>query len=336
MATIAVTGPTGTLGHGLIPLLEAEVRVERVVGIARRPFDPARQGWFKLAYTRGDVRDPDALAEAFAGADAVAHLAFAIYGNAAHETLRAINVDGTMNAFEAAARAGVGRFVYASSVAAYGFFEDNPIGITEEWPARGSERLFYSREKAEIERRLLRAAAAHPETELTLFRPTIVLGPHAAGAGEDAIPAALRPLARGLGGLLGALPLPLPAAPPPQPLQFVHEDDVGQAFLLALLGDGPPGVYNLTGDGTLSGAAVWRELGLLPLPVPAPLTRAAAAALMRVPGKPAALEWAEAATHPIVVDATRAKERLGWRPAYTSLEALRATLRHAASQRPSR
>jgi nucleoside-diphosphate-sugar epimerase len=330
MATIAVTGPTGTFGYGLIPLLEADVRVERVVGIARRPFDPTHHGWFKLVYSRGDVRDPDALADAFAGADAVAHLAFAIYGNASHETLRAINVEGTMNAFEAAARAGVRRFVYASSVAAYGFHADNPIGITEDWPTRGSERLFYSREKAEIERRLLQAAVEHPALELTLFRPTIVLGPHAAGAGGDAVPAPLRPIVRGLAGLLGHLPPVLPAVAPPQPMQFVHEDDVGQAFLRALLGDGPPGIYNLTGDGTLSGAEVWRELGLLPLPVPAPLTRAGAEAVMRVPGKPAALEWAEAATHPLVVDATRAKERLGWRPAHTSVQALRATLGRGA------
>jgi nucleoside-diphosphate-sugar epimerase len=50
-----------------------------------------------------------------------------------------------------------------------------------------------------------------------------------------------------------------------------------------------------------------------------------------VPGKPAAFEWAEAATHPLVVDATRAKERLGWRPTYTSLEALRDTLPSSVS-----
>jgi nucleoside-diphosphate-sugar epimerase len=333
MATIAVTGPTGTFGHSLIPLLEADVRVERIVGIARRPFDPAHHGWFKLVYTRGDVRDPDALAEGFAGAEAVAHLASAIYGNASHATLRAINVEGTMNAFHAAARAGVRRFVCASSVAAYGFHADNPVGMTEDWPARGSERLFYSGEKAEIERLLLRAAAEHPDIEVTLFRPTIVLGPHAVGAGEDAIPGPLRLLARGFAGLLGTFPVPLPAVPPPQPLQFAHEADVGQALHLALLGDGPPGIYNLTGDGTLTGQEVWREAALLPLPVPGRVTRAVAEAVMRVPGKPAAFEWAEAATRPLVVDATRAKQRLGWRPAYTSLEALRDTLLFPPSER---
>src|SRR4051794_41618449 len=116
-----------------------------------------------MEYRRGDVRDRAALAEAFAGADAVAHLAFAIYGNASRETLEAINIDGTMNAFGAAADAGVRRFVYASSVAAYGFHSHNPIGITQEGPPRGSKRPFFSPEKAAIERRLHGAAAPHPQ-----------------------------------------------------------------------------------------------------------------------------------------------------------------------------
>jgi nucleoside-diphosphate-sugar epimerase len=279
-----------------------------------------------MTYRRGDVRDRDTLVEAFAGADAVAHLAFNIYGNASRETLRAINVDGTMNAFHAAVEAGVERFVYASSVAAYGFHPDNPLGITEDWPTRGSQHLFYSKEKAEIEHLLRAAAGEHPEMELFLFRPTIVLGTHAVGAGEEIVPGPLRPLARGMAGLFGRLPVPLPAVPSPQPLQFVHETDVGEAFVLALLGDGPPGAYNLTGDGVLDGAEVWREIGLSPLPFPGAVTRAAAAVALRVPGKPAAFDWAEAALHPLVVDATKAKRELGWRPRYTSMDALRDTV----------
>ena len=67
--TVAVTGPTGTFGSGLLPLLEAEPRVGAIVGVARRPFDPASHGWHKMTYRRGDVRDQDALEAAFAGAD---------------------------------------------------------------------------------------------------------------------------------------------------------------------------------------------------------------------------------------------------------------------------
>ena len=50
MTTVAITGVTGNFGHGLIPLLEADPRVRRVIGIGRRPFDPADRGWTKVTY----------------------------------------------------------------------------------------------------------------------------------------------------------------------------------------------------------------------------------------------------------------------------------------------
>ena len=104
--TVAITGPTGTFGFGLVPLLQADVRIERIVGIARRPFDPAAHGWTKMEYRRGDVREPTALEAAFAGADVVVHLAFLITGTASRETIRAINVEGTLNAFRPRRRPG--------------------------------------------------------------------------------------------------------------------------------------------------------------------------------------------------------------------------------------
>ena len=76
--TVAVTGPTGTFGFGLMPLLQTDDRIARVVGIARRPFDPAAYGWTKMEYRRGDGRDPGALQDAFGHADVVVHLAFSV------------------------------------------------------------------------------------------------------------------------------------------------------------------------------------------------------------------------------------------------------------------
>ena len=329
--TVAVTGPTGTVGFGLVPLLEADDRVARVVGVARRAFDPAEHGWSKLRYRTGDVRDPASLERAFVGADVVVHLAFSITGAASDATIRAINVDGTLNAFRAAAGAGAGRFVYASSVAAYGFHRDNPVGMTEEWPVRPAARLFYAREKAELERLLAVEAAAHPEIALYLLRPPIVLGPHAIGA-KDVLPEVLMPLARAAARAVGRLPVPLPLLVPSLPLQFVHEDDVASALLCCVLGEGPPGAYNLAGDGIVDARQVARELGLAPIPFPSSIARAlarAAAALPVPPGAPPMTGWAEALAHPLIVDSSKAKAELGWRPRYSGLEALRATLHPA-------
>ena len=258
--TVAVTGPTGTFGFGLMPLLQADDRIARIVGIARRPFDPAEHGWSKMEYRRGDVRDAAALEAAFGGADVVIHLAFLITGTASRDTTRQINVQGTLNAFRAAAAAGARRFVYSSSVAAYGFHRDNPVGMTEDWPVRPAARLFYAQEKAELEHLLHAEAAAHPEIDLYLLRPPIVLGPHTLGA-KGLLPGPLAPLGRYLAGRVGRLPLPLPALVPALPLQLIHEDDVGQALLLCTVGAGPPGAYNIAGDGVLTTADVARELG---------------------------------------------------------------------------
>jgi nucleoside-diphosphate-sugar epimerase len=326
--TVAVTGPTGTFGFGLLPLLQADDGIGRIVGIARRPFDPSAHGWSRMSYRQGDVRDPAALEGAFRGADVVVHLAFMITGTAPRATIRAINVDGTLNAFRAAAAAGVERFVYASSVAAYGFHPDNPIGMTEDWPVRPAAHLFYAQEKAEIERLLSDEADKHPGLGLYRLRPPIVLGPHAVGA-KDLLPGPLAPLGRRLAGGFGRLPVPLPAFAPDLPVQFIHEDDVGRALQLCIAA-GPPGAYNIAGDGVLTGLDIARELGLLALPMPGRLVQAGARAVAVLPFAPPVAEWAEAASHPAIMDTAKAKRELGWAPRYTGLEALRETLRARA------
>jgi nucleoside-diphosphate-sugar epimerase len=326
--SVAVTGPTGTFGFGLMPLLEGSRRVARIVGIARRPFDPSEHGWSKLEYRRGDVRDPDALREAFTGCDVVVHLAFMITGNASAETIRAINVEGTLNAFRAARDTGAERFVYASSVAAYGFHADNPVGMKEDWPTRPAAHLFYAREKAELEQLLQDEAKTSPKPALYLVRPPIVLGPHALGA-KGAIPEPVASAGRRTLDLLNRLPIPIPVLVPNVRLQFIHEQDVGQALLRCVLGGGPPGAYNIAGEGVLSGADVARELGLAPVPIPARAVHAAArivSSLPTPPFAPPATDWVEAISHPAIMDTTKAKRELGWRPKYSALEALRATL----------
>jgi nucleoside-diphosphate-sugar epimerase len=214
--------------------------------------------------------------------------------------------------------------VYASSVAAYGFHGDNPVGLTEDWPARPAAHLFYAQEKAQIERLLEQEATGRLGLGVFVLRPPIVLGPDAVGA-KNVIPGPLAPLVRLLVGVAGRIPVPV--VTPPVSVQFIHEDDVGQALLLCIVGAGAPGVYNITGDGVLSGAEVLRELGLTPIPAPARLLRAAARGVAGLPFAPPFAGWAEALSHPAIMDASKAKQELGWRPRYSSLEALRATFK---------
>lgn len=318
--TVAVTGPTGTFGLSLVPLLERDERVGRVVGIARRPFDPLERGWTTMTYRRGDVRDLDALRAAFDGVDVVVHLAFQIIGGG---TSHATNVEGTLNAFRAAADAGARRFVYASSVAAYGFHADNPVSIGEDWATRPAGRLVYAQEKAGLEGLLQREASAHPGLSLYLLRPPIVLGPDAVG-GKVAVPRLLSDLTRGAARAMRHVPR-LPVAVPDLPLQLIHQDDVAEALLLCVVGAGDPGAYNIAADDVVSSVDIARELGLRVLPVPGAPVAAAARAVARLPFLPTAAQWVETLGHPVIMDTTKARTRLGWTPRYTAIEAVRST-----------
>jgi nucleoside-diphosphate-sugar epimerase len=200
--------------------------------------------------------------------------------------------------------------------------------MREDWPVRPADRLFYAREKAELEEVLSRGARADQGPELYIIRPPIVLGPHAAGA-KEFLPRPLERAGRGLLGAAGRLRLPVPA--PNAQVQFIHEDDVGQALVKCVLGAGPPGAYNIAADGVLDGTDLVRELGFTPAPMPASALHAAARAactLPRVPLLPPAADWVEALCHPAIMDTTKARAELGWRPKYSALEALRDTLNH--------
>ena len=131
--TVAVTGPTGDVGRAAIRALEARPEIERIVGMARRPFDPAEHGWRRTEYRRGDILDPDSVVDLVAGADVVIHLAFIIFGD--HEEAHRVNLEGSRNVFEATATAAATRLVYTSSVAAYGFDQGDRGWLTEDMEA---------------------------------------------------------------------------------------------------------------------------------------------------------------------------------------------------------
>src|SRR5215208_5749723 len=139
--------------------------------MARRPFDPAELGWGKTEYRQGDILDREAVDALVADADVVVHLAFIVVR--ASEDSYEINIEGSRNVFEAAVDAGVARLVYTSSVAAYGYQDEVDGPLTEDVPARGTERHAYSHQKAEVERLLWETVAA-ADVKTYVFRPCVV------------------------------------------------------------------------------------------------------------------------------------------------------------------
>jgi len=322
---VAVTGPTGEIGQSVVAALERSREVARVHGMARRAFDPRAQGWRKVSYRRGDVLDERAVAGLVEGADVVIHLAFIIMGSASES--RKVNLDGSRTVFQAAAAAGVKRLVYASSVAAYGFHRDNPQPLNEDAPARGTDSHYYSAQKAEVEQ-LLRRTLDGSATEAYVFRPCIVAGPLAPLL-IDSLP--YTQISERLPGpvlsLLEGVPILKPVLPDPGvPFQLVHHDDVASAMRAAALGRGQPGVYNLAGPGQLTVRTLAEELGWYSIPVPELAVDAVAEIVARLGFLPAQVQWISAFREPVIMDTSKARRELRWRPKHDALQTLRETI----------
>lgn len=323
--TVAVTGPTGEIGRSLIDELERSEAVGGVRGMARSAFNPAAAGWTKATYQRGDILDRGHLAELFDGVDVAVHLAFAIFGD--REETRRINLEGSRNVFEAAARAGVKRLVYASSVAAYGFHPHNPQPLTEETPVLGSPDFYYSAQKAELEEALDEILAGS-ELAAYVFRPCIVAGPRATMLIEQTVGAARLgdPAPRLRRHVIERIPLLRPILPDAGvPIQLVHHDDVAAALAAAVEGRGAPGAYNLAGAGEIRIADIARALGWRSVRVPRPALGAGTAIAGRLSFIDPQLEWATALTTPVIMDTAKARRELGWQPRFDAAETLLQT-----------
>ena len=239
--TVAVTGPTGDIGRAFLRALEGAADVERVLGMARRPFDPGELGLRKTQYRQGDILDRAALDTLFAEADVVVHLAFLIIGGPRGDPPRQprglaqrLRRRGRRPARDAPR--------LHSSVAAYGFHADNPSPLTEEVPPRGTDAHYYSAQKAELEGALADALEGS-DVESYVFRPCIVAGRDALLLIEN-LPyvTATEKLPAALKRVFDTMPVMRPLLPDPGvPFQLVHADDVAAALVLATEGHGQPG-----------------------------------------------------------------------------------------------
>jgi UDP-glucose 4-epimerase len=318
--TVAVTGATGEIGRPFVRALELTPEVGRVLAMARRPFDPGELGWHKTEYRQGDTLDRAAVDELVADVDVVVHLAFIVVK--ATGSSYEINIEGSRNVFEATVAASVPRLVYTSSLAAYGY-HGHAGPLTEDMPTRGTERHAYSYQKAEVER-VLHEALAGSATDAYVFRPCIVAGPEAPALLdqlpylrlEHKLPAvALR--------ALGVVPGLKPVLPDHGvTFQLVHHDDVAAALVAGVLGRGNAGVYNLAGAGEVRWSDVAEELDWYAVRIPNRAIDVSANVVGRIPLLGVEAGWLEALRVPMLMDCTRARQQLGWQPAYDGRQTL--------------
>ncbi|PKH40440.1 Nucleoside-diphosphate-sugar epimerase [Nocardioides alpinus] len=316
---IAVTGASGNVGSALLRRL-AERGGHDVVGVVRRrplEVDPfAAVEWHTVDLSRG--RDEPALVAAFAGADAVVHLAWGFQPTHREDYLAELGVGGTRRVIEAALAAGVPHLVHMSSVGAYSPKQDD-VPVDESWPTHGVPTSMYSRHKAEAERLLDRLESDGAGPVITRLRPGIV-GQSSAGS------ALLRY------GLPGIVPRSLLSHVPVLPLDrglaipMVHADDLAEATVLALESVAP-GAFNVAAAPTVTADDIARALDARMVHVPAAAVRAAVSMSWHARLQPLDAGWIDLAYAVPLMDTSRATSELGWSAAKDATQVLTETVR---------
>ena len=306
---IVVTGATGNVGTSVLRALAQDERVEEIVGVARRLPEWANP---RTRWVSADVERDD-LASTFKGADAVIHLAWLIQPSRDEAELARVNVHGSRKVFETAARAGVPRLVYASSI---GVYSPGPKdrAVDESWPRDGIPSSFYARHKAETERIL---DSLEDELRIVRLRPALIFKREAAAEIRRLFAGPLLPTPLLRPGLIPLLPVTDRLV-----LQAVHSLDAGEAYRLAALDPNARGAYNVAADPVLDSQTLARTLRARPVKVPASVLRALADASWRAHLQPTPPGWLDMGLAVPVMDSRRARTELGWTPRYSSTEAL--------------
>lgn len=211
---IALTGASGYTGSRLLATLRARGDEVRVLVRPAKVGEPAVA--MASAVVPGDLADEGAIRSLVEGVDAVLHVA-AVYRTAGHKDAyyREVNVLGTQRLLEAAAAAGVRRFVHTSTVGVHGHVRHPPADETA--PIAPGD--IYQATKAEGEALALRY---HRErgVPVAVVRPGAIYGP-----GDTRLLKVFRAVARGRYAVVGS------------GRTFYHPvfiDDLVQGFLLAL------------------------------------------------------------------------------------------------------
>lgn len=303
---VALTGAGGFLGANLIGLLEEDPRIARIVAIDVKPPTTAQRKtrYYDVDFTAGVAEARLAEILSAEQADTLVHLAF--MSSPTHATAHAHELEsvGTRHVLVAARHANIRKVVSWSQTLLYGANPSNPNYLTEKHPLRAPTNETWFADKIEAETELARFAASTGAL-VTILRTAPILGPTSRSYLTRWLARRLVPTAMGFDPLV----------------QFLHEVDAIAAFKLAIDRD-HPGTFNIVGDGVLPLSTVIKLAGRLALPVPHPLASTVGAAtwlLQLVDAPPSFMHYLRFLC---VADGAKARDVLGFRPAYTTREAV--------------
>lgn len=305
---VFITGAGGYLGSVLATQLASMPDIDSITGIVNNtmPRSPLPD---KVNLVKMDIRSPE-IADAMSGHDFVIHSAFIVQWSAKMPAAVRddINFNGTRNVAQAAIKNKVRGFIHASSISAYDFIQaQGKENLSEECPlGKGDSPMYYLNSKA-IAEKILSEVISPSGISLTFFRMSYIIGP----CNYATVPA-FRKNAVLFPGLN-------PRA------QFVHENDVAQAFAQAIRVN-MPGAFNVVTDDFIRYSDVYRIIGVKPITIPFWLARRVTYIRWRYFGSPTHPSWVQSALADFSFSNAKLKAT-GWIPHYNSIEAIRTALR---------
>ncbi len=301
MKTYCITGISGYIGHLLAARLALDPEA-RVIGIdVKTP-----ESLDNVVFHEIDIRDP-AMAEILKSeaVDTFIHLAFYTHPEGDPREAFSVNIEGTENILGAVEAAGVGKFVLASSAAAYGSHSDNPVPMREEEPLRPNDYFYYSWHKAEQERLVGDALGRRSDIKTVILRPCVLIGPHINNPTGDSLRKKILIYTKG-------------EAPP---VQLIDEDDAVEAFYLAATGD-REGIFNVAGEGTLTYPELAKIMNKRIILIPFGFLARLATFAKWLGLSPVSATTLRFIQNPIVVDGSRFQKHFGFKPKHDQQQIL--------------
>lgn len=170
---ILLTGATGFIGRALVSVLDNN---------ALRCFGRSKPKQPNVEYVYGSIDQISDYASALQGIETVIHVAAVAHktkgdSRFSDNNFREINVTGTLNLASQAAKLGVKRFIFVSSIGVNGGFSQGKPFKYNDTPSPWDD---YTQSKYEAEQGLW-AIQAETGLEIVIIRPPLVYGPGAPG-----------------------------------------------------------------------------------------------------------------------------------------------------------
>ena len=311
---IVITGVAGRLGRLTAQRLHRELGV-RVVGIDRRAFPGKPKD---VEHVRVDLRNKKAR-EVFRRGDvrALIHMGVMHDPRRSSSDHHSWNLQGTTRLLEYCEAYGVPKVVVLSSASVYGPSPNNPQFLTEDAPLLAGQTFPEIRDLIEVDMMACSFFWKAQAIETVVLRPVHILG-----SVRNAPSNYLR--LKRVPTLLGFDPM----------IQVIHELDVIEAIALSLR-SGVRGIFNVAGPGEVPLSVALRELGCAPLPIPHFVAQPLLRRLWRWRLTSFPVPELDHIRYVCMVDGSRARAELGFRPRFNLRDTIRAVLQEDPIPRES-